>query len=141
MKSPAPLEVVVQTSIIAGLRACFRPIDIRAVPNATGWLSKAQRAKLKREGRTKGTLDLIVAWPGGDGFLEIKRPGYTPSDVTTEQRELIDLWGSWGRNVGIASTIAEAVAVVTAWGAPSRVHVEGAEMTGNDAVEIFGGFD
>jgi hypothetical protein len=117
------IEGPVQSDIIFAIESCVRPVDVRAVPNATGKLGKAQQGKLKREGRKAGTLDLIVAWPGGAGFIEVKPPGYSPSDVSPEQAELISRWRFWGLNVGIATCGVTALKLLASWGAPLRVQL------------------
>lgn len=110
-------ETAVQQAIIANIKLCVRPVDVRAVPNG-GKRTRWQAAQAKREGMLRGTPDLFCAWPGGCGWLEVKRPGYVPSDVSKEQQALIALWRSWGLNVAIASSPESALATLALWGAP-----------------------
>lgn len=123
------VEDGVQVSIIEAIELAVPEVDVRAVPNESGNLTKRTRGRLKHIGRKAGTLDLIVAWngraglSGGVGFIEVKPPGYTPSMVSKEQQSLLARWTEWGLNVGIASTPEEALDLLRRWGAPVRAVV------------------
>ena len=45
-------------------------------------------------------------------FIEMKRPGYSPSDVSDEQRAFIRAVKLFGGIAGVASSVEEAVALV-----------------------------
>jgi len=137
VKAPVPLEIAVQASIIAAVRRAVLPCDVLAIPNA-GKRGRGAQASVKREGIMRGSPDLAVVWPGGVGFLEIKRPGYTDSAVSPEQRALLARWADWGINVGIASSIDEALDLLRSWGAPVMAQADTSRLGRGDAVAIFG---
>jgi hypothetical protein len=116
-----PLETPVQQAILAAIRACVRPVDVRAIPNG-GKRTRWQAMQAKREGMEPGTPDLFVSWPGGCGWIEVKRPaargGHRESDVSDAQRELIDMWRAWGHNVAICTSPESALDCLRLWGAP-----------------------
>lgn len=116
----ARLETAVQREIVSVIRQTVYPCTVFAVPNATASLTAQTQAKLKREGRVPGIPDLCIVWPGGSGWIEVKRPGYTASAVSAAQREMHALWRGWGVNVGIATTHDEAIALLRGWSAPVR---------------------
>ncbi len=77
-----------------------------------------------RQGKTglgKGTSDLICIVPPFGRFLgvEVKRPGYSPSDVRPEQRAWLAAVRAFGGVSGIATNESEALALV----AEARQHV------------------
>lgn len=131
MKAPRPLEADVQQGIVQAILRVFDPIDVRAVPNA-GKRGRGAQAQIRKEGVKAGTPDLIAVWPGGVGFIETKRPGWTPCEVSAEQRELHDQWRSWGHNVGIAASKDDALALLVSWGAPRRKSVVRPAMAAAD---------
>ncbi len=61
-----------------------------------------------------GTADLIVIVPPRGRFLgiELKRPGYSPSDVSSNQRSWLAAVRRFGGVSGIATCVAEALALV-----------------------------
>ena len=121
----APLEAAVQSAIVQAIRAAVKPCTVFAIPNGSKrpvW----QQRQAKSDGVVKGAPDLCIVWPGGMGWIEVKRPGYTQSSVSHEQRALIELWRSWGMNVTIASSIDSALASLTLWGAPVKVRTNNA---------------
>ena len=65
-------------------------------------------------GLGKGTSDLFCIVPplGRVVFIEMKRPGYSPSDVSDEQRAFIRAVKLFGGIAGVASSVEEAVALV-----------------------------
>jgi hypothetical protein len=70
-----------------------------------------------RHGKTGlgiGTSDLICIVPPHGRFLaiEVKRPGYSPSDVRPAQRCFIDAVRKFGGVAGIAVDVASALALV-----------------------------
>lgn len=112
-----PREDKVQAAIIAYVEAAYPQVDIFHIPNGAN-LSKAERGKMKRQGRRRGILDLYLVWDGGDGWLEVKRPGFSPSDVSTEQRRFIERQRTNRRNVGIVASIDDVADYLIRWRAP-----------------------
>jgi hypothetical protein len=81
---PAPKEAQVQRAIIDALR--LRGILAVHVPNE-GKRSVMAGRRLKGEGMRPGWPDLLVYGPGGLHMLmEVKRPGWRPSDLSDNQR-------------------------------------------------------
>jgi hypothetical protein len=70
--------------------------------------------RLGKTGLGRGTSDLICIVPPRGRFLgvEVKRPGYSPSDVRAEQRAWIDAVRKFGGVAGIATDVASALALV-----------------------------
>lgn len=112
-----PREDKVQAAIIAYVEAAYPQVDIFHIPNGAN-LSKAERGKMKRQGRRRGILDLYLVWDGGDGWLEVKRPGYVPSDVSAEQRRFIERQRTNRRNVGVVVSIDDVADYLIRWRAP-----------------------
>lgn len=67
-----------------------------------------------RTGLGTGTSDLLCIVPplGRVVFIEMKRPGYSPSDVSPEQHAFIRAVKKFGGIAGVASSVEEAVALV-----------------------------
>jgi hypothetical protein len=70
--------------------------------------------RLGKTGLGKGTSDLICIVPPLGRFLgiEVKRPGYSPSDVRPDQRAWLEAVRKFGGISGIATCEAEALALV-----------------------------
>lgn len=70
--------------------------------------------RLGKTGLGKGTADLICIVTPLGRFLgvECKRPGYSPSDVRPDQRAWINAVRKFGGVAGIATNVAEALALV-----------------------------
>lgn len=96
MTARAPLEANVQRTIIAHLRA---QAGITVVKVSGG-----------RYG-TGGVSDLIVNYRGVFVGIEVKRPGWTDSDVTEQQWKWLRQVVADGGYSGIASTKDEALAL------------------------------
>ena len=112
-----PLEAATQKAIVDAIRATVHPCTVFAIPNGskrTLW----QQRQAKSDGVLKGVPDLCIVWPGGIGWIEVKREGYTLGAVSHEQRALIEQWRGWGMNVAIASSVDSALSTLALWGAP-----------------------
>jgi VRR-NUC domain len=70
--------------------------------------------RLGKTGLGRGTSDLICIVPPLGRFLgiEVKRPGYSPSDVRDDQRKWLAVVRRFGGVSGIATCEAEALALV-----------------------------
>lgn len=77
-----------------------------------------------------GTSDLICVVPPQGRFLgiEIKRPGYVPSDVTQAQRSWLAVVRQFGGMSGIATNVTEALALVELAQAMSKLHVDAPQL-------------
>lgn len=88
---------------------------IRAAVIAAGcicWIHNVDNRKLST-GLGLGTSDLICIVPPGRFLgIEVKRPGYSPSDVRPAQRAWLDAVRKFGGISGIATCEAEALALV-----------------------------
>lgn len=69
---------------------------------------------LKRTGLGLGVADLICIVPPMGRFvaIEVKRPGYTPSDVRPDQTRWLGIVQRFGAVAGIATTVEEALAII-----------------------------
>lgn len=113
-KPPAPKEATVQRSIIDWCR--WRDIYAVHVPNA-GKRSRIAGKRLKGEGMRTGFPDLaLYARDGRHALLEVKRPGYSPSDVSDAQRDVHDNLRARGVVVAIVTSIDDAQAALRAAG-------------------------
>lgn len=61
----------VQAAMLRDLKACAPEISAFAVPNA-GKRTRYERQQRKREGMKAGVVDLILTWPRGVAFVEVK---------------------------------------------------------------------
>lgn len=76
------------------------------------------------EAKRMKALGLIPGWPDGTcmqepgriAFLEVKRPGYSPSDVSDEQRDCHAMLRRLGFHVAIVTDQDEAVEALRGWG-------------------------
>lgn len=68
----------------------------------------------KRTGLGLGVADLICIVPPLGRFvaIEVKRPGYSPSDVRPDQTRWLATVQRFGAISGIATTVAEALAII-----------------------------
>lgn len=68
----------------------------------------------KRTGLGLGVADLICIVPPLGRFvaIEVKRPGYSPSDVRPDQTQWLAIVQRFGAISGIATTVEEALAIV-----------------------------
>lgn len=74
--------------------------------------------RLKEMGVRRGVADICLVLPGGaSAFLELKRPGGTPSEV---QRTFRDDCREAGAGYAIADTPETAVAALLRWGALTK---------------------
>lgn len=113
-KAPVPQEAAIQRAIIDWCR--WRDIYAVHVPNA-GKRSPIAARRLKGEGMRKGFPDLaLYGRRGQHALLEVKRPGYTPSDVRPDQREMHDRLRERGITVGIVTSIEDAQRILRAAG-------------------------
>lgn len=89
-----------------------------AIPNGTAASSIAEAAKAKREGRKRGVPDVFlpVASRGWSGcFVEMKRKGGVPSDLSIEQRSWLARLNNEGYRAVVAYGWEDAVAQIQAY--------------------------
>lgn len=89
---------------------------IRAAVIAEGclcWVHTVDNRNI-RTGLGIGTADLICVVPPNGRFLgiEIKRPKYSPSDVSHKQRNWLEVVRKFGGVTGIATNVEEALALI-----------------------------
>jgi hypothetical protein len=99
-------EAAIQIAIKA--RLTFHGCLVAHVPNA-GKRSLGAGRRLKAEGMLPGFPDLLVYRGGKHALLEVKRPGYSPSDVSPAQREMHATLQRLGFPVAIVTSQDEAV--------------------------------
>ena len=92
-------------------------LRIRDALVAAGCMAKihvTDNRNFKHTGLGDGTSDLICIVPplGRALAIEVKRPKYSPSDVTPDQRCFLDAVRKFGGVSGIATNVAEALALV-----------------------------
>ena len=122
-KAPAPLEDGVQMAIKG--RLIFHGIACVHIKNE-GKRSMFGHIAAKKAGMIAGIPDLILLRrPGVVGFLECKRPGWTPpsDDAKGEkaehwrrQRDTHEWLRGLGFNVSVVTSQDDALAAVRAWG-------------------------
>lgn len=95
----APIKARIRTALVeAGCIVWVHDVDYR----------------LGKTGLGRGTSDLVCIVPPHGRFLgvEVKRPGYSPSDVRVDQRRWLDAVRKFGGVSGIATDVASALALV-----------------------------
>jgi len=126
MKLPPPKEREVQRSILRMAGTHFPDVLIHHSPNG-GHLAGDKLARFKQAGALKGDgmkpgfPDLICFWNHGVALMEVKRPGYTPSDVKDEQVKIHGTLAEMGFAPAIVTSPADAYAFLIERGAPCRV--------------------
>jgi hypothetical protein len=116
--APAPLEKGIETRIrvalsTAGVLVMKHHVDNRGQkPCVKCGHKDTQRGA--RTGLGLGVSDLICVVPPHGRFLgiEVKRPGYTPSDVREDQKRWLNVVRRFGGVTGIATSEEEALALV-----------------------------
>jgi hypothetical protein len=110
-----PSEHLIQVRLCDYLRFALRSdAYFFAVPNQSNrHISNA--AKMKAEGVKSGITDLCFMLPAGRvAWLEMKKPGGALSDTQKNFRDICDALGhTWG----LAKSVDEALALLTAWDA------------------------
>lgn len=124
-----PNERQVQRSILKMIGRSFPSVIAHHSPNG-GHLAGSAEARFKQMGALKGDglkpgfPDLICLWNHGLALIEVKRPGYSPSDVKPAQIALHKELADRGHPVAIVTSEQEAFAYLIERGAPwNRVPV------------------
>ena len=74
---PRPAEAVIQAEVVQLLQK--NGIFCHSVPNEGAGTDMIRTTQLIALGLRKGVADLVVWWPDGIGYLEMKKPGGTQS--------------------------------------------------------------
>lgn len=125
MKSPPPTERQVQRSILSMMGVAFPRVLVHHSPNG-GHLAGDREARFKQVGALKGDgmkvgwPDLTAVWNHGVAFLEVKRPGYSPSEVSPKQREIHATLAEMGFTPAIVTSPEEAFQFLKERGAPTN---------------------
>lgn len=125
MKAPLPTERQVQRSILSMMGTYFPRVFIHHSPNG-GHLAGNDVARFKQVGALKGDgmkvgfPDLIAIWNHGIAFMEVKRPGYSPSSVKPEQLRVHAELAEMGFAPAIVTSPEEAYAFLKERGAPCK---------------------
>lgn len=112
------LETPIQADIVSTLRLTFPDVIVASIPNGGFVVEPRIVAKLKWAGLLPGMPDLIAIWEKGFGFGEVKSP---QGVLSPAQKLLFPVLKSKGVRVDIWRSPADAIASLTAWGAPSRI--------------------
>lgn len=121
-----PTERQVQRSILEMAGICFPSVLIHHSPNG-GHLAGDREARFKQVGALKGDgmkpgfPDLLCVWNHGVAFIEVKRPGYRPSDVSPDQARMHARLAELGFTPAIVTSSDEAFAFLKQRGAPTTV--------------------
>ena len=112
-KPKAPLESVIKAEIRAAVIA----------EGVLAWVHNVDN-RMMHTGLGLGTSDLVCVVPPYGRFLgiEIKRPGYAPSDVSDNQRAWLAVVRQFGGVSGIATNVTEALALVSEARQESLIH-------------------
>ena len=111
--APAASEAQIQRAIIDAMR--WRGVLAVHVPNA-GKRSAVAGRRLKGEGMRPGFPDLLLYAHGVHALIEVKRPGYRPSDVSDAQREMHATLTEHGARVTVVDSVDAALAFARAAG-------------------------
>lgn len=121
-----PKEREVQRNILRMAGRAFPTVLIHHSPNG-GHLAGDKLARFKQAGALKGDgmkpgfPDLICFWKHGVAMMEVKRPGYTPSDVKDDQIKIHAVLAEMGFTPAIVTSPAEAFAFLKERGAPTSI--------------------
>lgn len=122
-RAPKPNERQAQRSILAMMGRCFPAVLVHHSPNG-GHLAGDEEARFRQVGALKGD-GMKVGWPDptclwnhGVAFMEVKRPGYRPSDVSDAQKAIHTQLAELGFQVRIVSNDEEAFLFLMERGAP-----------------------
>lgn len=126
MKPPVPNERQVQRSILQMAGYAFPSVLIFHIPNGAHLAGTPQERKrqmgiLLGDGVKPGMCDLVAVWNHGIAFLEVKRPGYTPSCVSPQQRQIHAQLSEMGFTPAIVTSPGEAFAFLVERGAPTNI--------------------
>lgn len=116
-------EYNLQVEIIDEFHRCLAPeVVFFSVPNERN-TSKIAGHRLKRAGRLAGVSDLLVTWPGPDGFprgavLEVKAPR---GSVTKAQRLFLGRARAAGWVAAVVRSVDSAMETLEAAGCPMRL--------------------
>lgn len=99
IRKDAPLETAVQAAHIKALRA-------------QGWYVRKHPMSM---GGHVGTVDLYGCAEGHFFAIEVKREGYSPSDVTRLQRDCLDSVKTAGGLSFVSSDAPSAVSLIREW--------------------------
>lgn len=130
MKAPPPTERQVQRSILQMMGTAFPRVLVHHSPNG-GHLAGNDEARFKQAGALRGDgmkagfPDLIAIWNRGVAFMEVKRPGYTPSQVSPQQVQIHAQLAEMGFSPAIVTSPEEAFAFLRERGAPTNVRAWG----------------
>lgn len=126
MKPPIPSERQVQRAILQMMGTCFPSVLVHHSPNG-GHLAGDREARFKQVGALKGDgmkigfPDLACYWNHGHALMEVKRPGYCPSDVSPQQVKIHAKLAEMGFEPAIVTSPEEAFAFLRDRGAPTNV--------------------
>jgi hypothetical protein len=123
VKLAMPSEHKLQVALIDYLALALRPeLECRAIPNGEKrHIRVAQR--LKNEGVRRGTPDIFICLPGGRiAWLEMKAKA---GSLSPDQKAFRDKVLALGHYWGMARTIDEALAHLTAWDALKPAYQRG----------------
>lgn len=111
-------------------RELEQPIKVRIkraiiAEGCVAWIHNIDNRQMHTGLDARGVSDLICIVPPFGRFLaiEVKRPKYSPSDVTPEQRAFLAAVRKFGGVSGIATNEAEALALVAEARQPQRFDV------------------
>jgi len=123
VNAPVPTERQVQRSILDMMGKLFPAVLVHHSPNG-GHLAGDRQARFKQVGALKGDgmkvgwPDLTCVWNRGVAFMEVKRPGWTPSRVSEQQLSIHDKLADCGFKPAIVASVEEAEAFLLDRGAP-----------------------
>jgi VRR-NUC domain len=123
VKAPVPTERQTQRAILGMIGRSFPAVFVAHVPNgahlAGGDVSRfKQMGALKGDGLKKGFPDLIAYWNHGHALIEVKRPGFSPSQVSEDQSRIHQTLLEMGWRVAVVSSTQEAFEFLRERGAP-----------------------
>ena len=126
MKPPAPSERQVQRAILHMMGWAFPRVLVWHIPNGA-FLGDDEQARkrtmgmLLGDGLKPGAPDLACYWNHGHALIEVKRPGYSPSQVKPKQIEIHAELAEMGFAPAIVTSPEEAFAFLRERGAPTNV--------------------
>jgi len=125
-KPPVPTERQVQRSILSMMGWAFPRVLVWHIPNGAylgddPTARKRTMGMLLGDGLKPGAPDLACYWNHGHALLEVKRPGYSPSQVRPQQVEIHERLAEMGFAPAIVTSPEEAFAFLRERGAPTNL--------------------
>lgn len=104
-------EFKIHVAIVEHLRSAFPFVKVIHIPNQNRDAQEVYFNKML--GMDTGASDLMIAWKGGVGFLEIKS---LDGKLSNFQNRFLSVMDSYGHQTGVAKSVKQAHNILVGWG-------------------------